>query len=289
MARPLAALLFLVALASPVHAAVPVPTIEGPITSPGAAFLQSTSFDLAQVGYVQEEFFISGTATAYANQGALGVDGMWTVTPANTAAYKTRILVRRPAQKKKFNGTVVVEWLNVSAGLDAAPDWTQSHVEFIRDGFAWVGVSAQFVGVEGGPGLVPVISIPLKTANPARYASLHHPGDSFSYDMFSQAGAAVRNGSATVKPLGGLKAKTFIAAGESQSAFRMVTYIDAIHPLTGVYDGYLVHSRSGFLGAPLSEPPQPAITVPGAAHIRADIDVPVLMFETESDLAFLDF
>ena len=288
MARSLAALLLLVALASPAHATVLVPTIEGPITSPGAAFLQSTTFDLAQVGYVQEEFFISGTASAYANQGALGVDGMWTVTPADTAAYRTRILVRRPVAKK-FNGTVVVEWLNVSAGLEAAPDWIQSHVELIRDGFAWVGVSAQFVGVEGGTPLLPVITLPLKQANPARYASLHHPGDSFSYDMFSQAGAAVRTGSATAKPLGDLKAKALIAAGESQSAFRMVTYIDAVHPLAGVYDGYLVHSRAGFLGAPLSESPQPAIAVPGAAHIRADVDVPVLMFETESDLAFLDF
>ena len=129
--------------------------------------------------------------------------------------------------------------------------------------------------------------MPLKKANPARYASLHHPGDSLSYDIFSQAVAAVRNGSAPGKPLGDLKMKTFIAAGESQSAFRLVTYIDAIHPLTRVYDGYLVHSRSGFLGAPLSEPPQPTIAVPGAAHIRADLDVPVLTFQTETDLLFL--
>jgi len=44
---------------------------------------------------------------------------------------------------------VIVEWLNVSGGVDAAPDWIQGHVELIRDGFAWIGVSAQFVGVEG--------------------------------------------------------------------------------------------------------------------------------------------
>src|SRR5262249_46496488 len=210
MPRTIAILLPLVVLTSVARAAVPVPTIEGPVTSPGGAFLQSTSFDLATVGYVEQEFFISGTASAYVNQGTLGVDGLWTVTPADTATYKTRILVRRPAERKRFNGTVVVEWFNVTAGLDAAPDWTQSHVELIRDGFAWVGVSAQLVGVEGGGGILPVISLPLKTVNPARYGSLHHPGDGFSYDMFSQAGAAVRNVPAL---LGDLMPTKFIAAG----------------------------------------------------------------------------
>src|SRR5207237_8361170 len=104
MHRPLAVLLLLVALASPARATVPVPTIEGPITSPGAAFLQSTTFDLAQVGYVQEEYFISGTASAYANQGALAVDGRWTVPPADPAADQTRLIVRRPGEEEEHNG-----------------------------------------------------------------------------------------------------------------------------------------------------------------------------------------
>src|SRR5262249_17753961 len=80
-----------------------------------------------------------------------------------------------------------------------------------------------------------------------------------------------------------------IAAGESQSAFRLVTYIDAIHPLARVYDGYLVHSRSGVLGAALSESPEPAIAVPGGALIRSDLDVPALIFATETDLTFLSW
>src|SRR5437773_2472833 len=59
--------------------------------------------------------------------------------------------------------------------------------------------------------------------DPARYSGLTHPGDSYSYDMFSQAGQAVRGNAATV--LGGLRPARVIAAGESQSAGRMVTYI----------------------------------------------------------------
>jgi hypothetical protein len=150
-----------------------------------------------------------------------------------------------------------------------------------------VGVSAQIVGVEGGTPLAPVIALPLKTQNPARYGSLHHPGDSFSYDIFSQAGQAVLTPSGP-DPLNGLEPKRVIAMGESQSAFRMVNYIDGVHPLAHVYDGFLVYSRGSF-GVPLSEAPQPVIAPPGTAIIREDIDVPVLVFQTESDVTFLGY
>lgn len=276
------------ALAVSASAQVPSPTIEGPITSPGSAFIASTTFDLAQVGYEQAEYFISGTASAYLNTAPLGTDGVWSVAPGETAAYKTRILVYRPKNPKKFSGTVVVEWLNVSGGVDASPDWTQGHVELLREGASWVGVSAQIVGVEGGTPLVGVVSLPLKAENPARYGSLHHPGDSFSYDMFSQAGQAIRTPSGP-NPLGDLEAKRVIAIGESQSAFRLVNYINAVHPIAHVYDGFLVHSRGGLGGIALSEAPQPAIRTPGTAAFRADIDVPVLTFETETDVTFLAY
>ena len=276
------------ALAAATSAQVPGPSVEGPITGPGSPFIASTTFDLAQVGYEQVEYFVAGTASAYVNTAPLGTDGMWTVAPGDTAAYKTRILVYRPTNPKKFSGTVVVEWLNVSGGVDASPDWTQGHVELLREGVAWVGVSAQLVGVEGGTPLVGVASVPLKTENPARNGSLHHPGDSFSYDIFSQAGQAIRAPSGP-NPLGDLKPKRVIAIGESQSAFRLVNYVDAIHPIAQVYDGFLIHSRSGLPITPLSEAPQPAITPPGTAAIRSDIDVPVLVFETETDVTFLAY
>ena len=75
-----------------------------------------------------------------------------------------------------------------------------------------------------------------------RYASLVHPGDSYSYDIFTRPGERVRDQAATV--LGGLHPQHILATGESQSASRLVTYIDAIHPLVHVYDGFMVHSRS---------------------------------------------
>jgi hypothetical protein len=284
---PCLAVLALLSSLQVATAAVPTPTIEGPITGGiGAPFVAGTSFDLADVGYTAEEFFVSGTASAYTSAAPLGADGLWSVAPGASAAYETRILVYRPKQAAKFNGTVVVEWLNVSGGLDSAPDWISGHVQLIREGFAWVGVSAQRVGVEGGTPLLPGLPVmPLKLVDPVRYGSLVHPGDSFSYDIFSQAGQALR--ALPELLLGGLAPQALIAAGESQSAFRMVNYVNAVHPIAAIYDGFLVHSRGGVFGTPLSESPQPAIPAPGSARIRADIDVPVLTLQTETDMTFL--
>jgi hypothetical protein len=265
-------------------AAVAVPMIVGPITGPGAPSLDSTVFGLAPFGYSVEEFFIAGMATGFATDGTLSSDGKWSVRPAETAAYETRLVVRRPTTRARFNGTVVVEWLNVSAGFDAAPDWTSTHTMLLREGFAWVGVSAQVVGVSGGPPLN--LNLFLQAVNPARYGTLLHPGDTFSYDMFSQAGRAIRQ-SANVL-LGDLRPRRLVAIGESQAAYRLVTYINAIHPLAKIYDGFLVHSR-GDDAAPLSEAPQAVINGPRPALIRDDIDVPVLTFETETDVASIGF
>jgi hypothetical protein len=279
------AVLALLASLQVATAEVPTPTIEGPVGGGlGAPFVAGTSFDLADVGYTAEEFFVSGTASAYTNTAPLGQDGLWSVVPGESAAYKTRILVYRPKRKARFNGTVVVEWLNVSGGVDAAPDWIAGHVQLIREGFAWVGVSAQKVGIDGGPPLLPGIPMMhLKLVDPERYGSLVHPGDSFSYDIFSQAGQALRT---LPELLDCAKPRALIAAGESQSAFRMVNYVNAIHPIAPVYDGFLIHSRGAF-GTPLSESPQPAIPTPMSAHVRADIDVPVLALQTETDMIFL--
>lgn len=267
------------------------PTIEGPVTGgKGVPFIGTTRFDLTQVGYSEAEYFMSGMATAYTNVGALSDDGKWNVTRGDAAAYKTRILVYRPIDRTKFNGTVVIEWLNVSGGVDAAADWITGHTELIRDGFAWVGVSAQSVGVEGGMSVLGMPVLALKTVDRERYGTLVHPGDSFSYDIFSQVAQAIRRPSG-MNPLGDLSVSALIGGGESQSAFRLVTYINAIHPLADIYDGFLVHSRGGgSIGqAPLSEAPQPQIAVPGSAPIRSDLNVPVLTFETETDLSFLGY
>src|SRR5215468_8002461 len=117
--RP-AVVVFALVVSATARAQVPSPTIEGPIASPAGAFIGSAGMvDLSKVGYEQQEYFISGRASAYTSTGPLGDDGMWSVAPGATAEYKTRILVYRPTKPKKFSGTVLVEWLNVGGGVGA--------------------------------------------------------------------------------------------------------------------------------------------------------------------------
>jgi hypothetical protein len=236
-------------------------------------------------GYVEEEYFLEGDAVAYEPENELGEDGRWAVTAAGAAPYRTRIIVRRPAGADDFDGTVFVEWLNVTAGVDGDPDFGLAHPELLRHGSAYVGVSAQQVGVEGGAGALP-IEIPgvevqaLKQWDPERYSELTHPGDPYSYDIFSQAAQAVRR-PGDVDVLGGLAARHVIAMGESQSGARMLSYVNAVHPVARIYDGFLVHSRGGG-GAPLGE--GGFVLGDGVARVRDDLDEPVLQFETETDL-----
>lgn len=263
------------------------PTVTGPVT--GGTHdepFNAMPAELAErYGYVEEEYFLEGEATAYEPQGELGEDGRWAVTEVGTAPYRTRIIVRRPEDPDDFDGTVFVEWLNVTAGVDGDPDFALAHPELLSHGSAYIGVSAQRVGVEGGAGALP-IEIPgmqvqaLKQWDPERYGELSHPGDPSSYDIFSQAAQAVRR-PGDVDVLDGLTARHVVAMGESQSGARMITYVDAVHPVAGIYDGFLVHSRGGG-GAPLGE--GGFVLGEGVARVRNDLDVPVLQFETETDL-----
>lgn len=246
--------------------------------TPGTPFYAGLSFDEAEVGLVETEYFISGTANSYSASDELGSDGVWTVQPADTAEYVSRIVVQRPADSADFNGTVVVEWFNVTGGLDAAPDWTQMHTELIREGYVWVGVSAQSVGIEGGG----AFDLPLKVIDPERYGSLHHPGDSFSYDIFSQAAQAVRH-PVGLDPLDGLQVQRMIAIGESQSAGRLATYFNAVHPTIELFDGFVIHSR-GSGSSPLSQLPQVEIATPNPVFIRTDLPEPVITLQTETDI-----
>lgn len=260
-------------------AAAELRPLAGPVPTPAGAY------DLAALGYVEDEFVLSGDATSYRLLGDRTADGRWSVEAADTAPYATRILVRRPADGTEFSGTVVVEWLNVSGGLDAPPIWMMTHTHLIRRRHAWVGVSAQRAGLEGG-GLVDN-GMHLKATFPDRYGQLSHPGDAWSFDMFSQAGRAVR-GSPAVLGSHAAAATRLIAAGHSQSAAFLVTYINAVDELAQVYDGFAVHGRTGS-GASLERgfTPSRAGTAATAEAIRPDLRVPVLVLQTETDVALL--
>jgi len=247
--------------------------------------LSATPTDLAAHGYVEQEYFASGTAYAF-HGGSAPSDGRWTMTVGLSAPYTTRILVRRPADSSAFDGNVVVEWMNVSAG-ETAPDWDYLNPALMDAGAAYVAVSAQALGVNGGTALLGSGSGKgLRQLQPQRYGDLRHPGDSFSLDMFAQIGRALRVPVPSV--LGGLRPRHVVAVGESQSAFYLTTYADAIQPRDPAYQGIFIHSRGG-AAVPLDGGAVTSAVSGAHVRIRTDLDVPVFMFETQTDLIQLEF
>ncbi len=264
-------------------------TFEGPI--PGDPFAMLGSLDLEAAGYVGDEWFLSGTARSYSLAGERTDDGRWDATREGSAPFKTRIVVRRPAEVARFNGTVVVEWMNVSGGLDAAPDWLFLHKHLMREGAAYVGVSVQKAGIDGG-GLVP--GMPLKQANADRYGVLEHPGDAFAFDIYTQVGRALATPGSG--PLGDLQPDKMLAIGESQSAGFLVTYINAVDPIEQFYDGFLIHGRPGtaaaldgkyLRSAPDGDVSNVSAVIASGHRVREDLRVPVLTYQTETDVVTL--
>lgn len=252
---------------------------------------EGTPPDLKGDGYVQREYEAEGTATSYKVDGALTNNGRWKLAPDRTAPYRTRVLVRAPSDPSKFSGNVMIEWLNVSGGVDADPEWSSTQEEIVRSGDIWVGVSAQRIGVEGGPVLVKV-DVPgaeaagkgLKKVDPARYGDLLQPGDDYALDIFTQVARAVRAGAG----LGGGRPQHVFAGGESQSAFALVSYYDGMQPLTHAFDGFFVHSRgAGALPLTSSGPYAGIQDAIGraAALFRTDQDAPIMDIQTETDVA----
>lgn len=268
--------------------------LEGPIE--GDPFLMVGAFDLEPAGYVGEEWFLSSTAHAYAlegerHPGKRHPNGEWQARRAERAPFKTRLVVRRPRDPSRFNGTVVLEWLNVSGGIDACPDWLFLHRHLMREGAAWVGVSVQKAGIDGG-GLVP--GFPLRTAAGERYRSLSHPGDAFAFDIYTEVGRALRQPGSG--PLGPLSPERILAVGESQSAGFLVSYVNAVDPIERLFDGFLLHGRPGtaasldgsYLRARDPEDLQNTAEQMSDGHrIREDVRVPVLTFQSETDVVSL--
>jgi len=240
-------------------AAPPSPTVSGPIAATAPVGDPSHDYpffsaleDLKDRGYVEQEFFIQGTANQYHTlERATGsvIDG--------GHPYKTRVVVRRPVKAGDFNGTVIVEWNNVTAGHDLDIDWYQAHDYFIRAGYAYIGVTAQRVGVAA-----------LKVWNPLRYESLDVTADgtitndSLSYDILSDVARAVRQPDSPL--LGGLKPQLVFATGHSQSAGRLAIYVNSVHPLVPVFDAVVIHG--------------------GGGKIRTDLNIKVFKLLSETDV-----
>jgi hypothetical protein len=291
-----------VALIAPsaARAAVPVPTVTGPLPVSatsypfGAANQQMVPQDLSKLGYVEEEYLVSGKANVYTWPAAGPA-----IVRTPDAPYTTRILVRRPADPAKSSGNVIVEMLNPSNLFELNIGWGIMQKQIVRDGDTWVGVTAK-----------PVTVVALKKFDPQRYASLSMANplpltdpnncanvasdssrtteNGLIWDMNSQVGAWLKSND-PVNPLRGVIKRAY-GFGYSQTGGYLNTYTNAIAKNalldTGkpVYDGYFIANAGGsFVGlVPINQcASNPPIGDP--RRNTGNLGVPIIRAMSQSD------
>ena len=242
--------------AGPATAAVPTPNVTGPVATSADSYpFLATDIDLSKYGYVEQEYFITGEAYRYdtlnvpytadaprIETGGPDTDG--------TYPFKTRIVVRRPANPADANGKVVAEWNNVTATQDIEFNWLGDPYYMLKNGFTFVGVTAQNTGVNSlkgfdnvrygdltvnGNGTVPTGPIDLLDPEGPQ-----HDGDALSYDVFASALKAIRGEGTGADPLGGINPDMVIATGESQSCGRLANHYNKIESSQNIADAYLL-------------------------------------------------
>jgi hypothetical protein len=236
-----------VALAQQTDRSVPVVHVVGPLPVSadsypfGAADHTRVPEDLKKVGYVEEEFLVSGVANVY----DWPTDGPARVRTAQ-APYTTRVLIRRPADRRRFSGNAILEPLNPSNRFDLNIGWAISHAQFVRSGDAWVGVTAKPISVAAMKAFNPARYAPLSWANPLPETDPQNctmvAGDSarttengLIWDVLRQVGAWVKSRDNSNPLAYGRGNQTPVqrlyAWGYSQSGNFLITYLNAIHPL----------------------------------------------------------
>jgi Alpha/beta hydrolase domain len=239
---------------------------EKPVAGPGLPLPV-----LQPYGYLEEEYFVSGT-----------VDGR---------PYETALLVRKPKDPAKFSGVVAVETLHAQGAI---PFWGLREV-LMSGNHGWVMVVSQRSALEAFN----------KKFNPARYASLQipeapatsgnpmapSPQDAISQEIMSQVGALLKS-NAGHGAFTGMKVKYLIMGGSSQTGMTTLRYIQESHAKARlpngkpIYDGYL--PMEAFTVGPLTGGDAAVIHVVGegdfglfralsrgaAFTIRADSDAP---------------
>jgi hypothetical protein len=287
-------------------------TVRGPIpdTATSHEFASTRTVDvpieLAHYGYVEQEYFLSGTSHVYSWRPR----GDYVATPTGSVPYTTRFYVRRPIHPRP-DARVIVELVNSSLNYDLPYFWMM-WPQIVENGDIYVGLDIQ-----------PNVFDALKRFDPSRYGALSMPnplppdkqtcGDlpsqrksydpnlsknyenGLAYDIISQFGRTIRAGGAG-NPLG-IAAQHVYLAGYSRQAMYLATYARFFartpsSPGAGLWNGYLTSGASmdtgfGFPGTPgflmgISQcaPPLPA----GDPQLKLPpIGVPMLSINTQSD------
>jgi hypothetical protein len=292
--RQLSAGFVLVLFALPLAAQVAVPTAEYLPVTGGSLAERSVPFltqaeTMANFGYVEDEYVFSGTANVYDYvDNAAQSPVVAVVTP--DLPYATRVIVRRPADPGRFNGTVYLDILNSTRGYDSDISWHYSARMIMREGAIYVGLTSKPTTVKflrnefGRPPHIP--------RNYSRYANLRMTKDGQVWDMLSQAAALLKADAKPDNPLAGFGVERIILTGYSQSAGYVKTYVNSFHAGAILADG-----RSAFdgyfdaAGSFASKRPNPPNSLnefnPGGDPRNKTLlpaPAPVVRFQTETEV-----
>lgn len=279
-----------------------VPRVAGPIAqTPDSRMWSSMQharvpFDVADRGYVEEEYFISGTANVYDNSA-----GRLEVVTASVP-YVNNILVRRPAQKSDSSGVVLVDILNASNGFPGEDHWRRMWDWAMAEGHTVIGVTSKPIQIDALKNFdaeryasltwdvedverQPIIADPLNPASFNPFMLVPGAEEGLAWDILTQVGTLLQDKAGRVV-LGGQKAKTVLLMGQSQSGVYINTYATNFHKAVTnanrghVFDGYL-----NTVGAVIERPLQQAdrdgfVTVPGS---EPALDVPFITVTSEGD------
>jgi hypothetical protein len=244
-------------MSHPVAAATPpVPSIAGPIASPGLMYpdppinIVPGAVRVEDFPYVTEEYFVSGTI--------------------NDAPYATRIIVRRPNDVSAFSGTVVAEALH-AGGRSLIFEWSRQSILTRKHMFVEIVHSAGNINL-------------LKTFNAERYASLSIAMGQTN-EVIAQVGRLIKS---RTGPFARYNVQRTTLMGTSASSGTVRGYL-AVHPTLRmpderpIFDGFLLTSTNG--NTPLPMVDVPMVQMPtqtevvtwaeqGIAYRRADSDEP---------------
>jgi len=237
---------FIILLCSlPLAAEVSLPVAELLPVTGGSLAKRSVPFitqadEIAAYDYVEEEYLLTGMANIYDYTDDAGQSPQVAVTQSGLP-YTTRLLIRRPANGKLFNGTVYLDIVNATRGFDSDITWHYSSRMIMREGAIYVGMTSKtdtvnFLRDEFG-------RAPYSPRNYSRYANLEMSHDGQVWDMLSQTGALLKTRQNSSNPLAGLRVKRIILAGYSQSAGYVKTFVNSFHA-----DAVLVNGRHVFDG-----------------------------------------
>jgi hypothetical protein len=227
----------------------PLATAHGEVTGPGKFYetlmeLKSTD-DLAHFNYVTKEYFVSGTA--------------------NGQPYKTRIVVRKPADDAKFSGLVLAESMHPSGN-----PWMFhfTHVYSMTSGH--IGVEILTSATQG-----------FADFNPERYRDLHIANGQTN-EIIAQVGALLKS-TRIDNPLGAVNVRKMVLAGSSASAAVVVNYMPAhatyrlADSMKPIFDGFLPTSNASnipSIDVPTIQVPTMLEVFRGNGPTRVDSDAP---------------